>query len=134
MGRSSFAASTLYRAGHGEAFTPEAHDVADALLAEVLPRLQLDSAPGDLPYLRRVLGSAAQVGAGIALVSRSRAGHDDFVDRQVAGALLEAADELPAMPAHRHAVATYFLYCGYYLARTGPAGLTVLLAELDEQG
>jgi hypothetical protein len=134
VGRSSFAASTLYRTGHGEAFTPEAHDVADPLLAQVLPRLRVESAPEDLPYLRRVLGSAAQVGAGIALAEGSGARDDDgTVDRQVAGALLEAAGELPAMPAHQHAVATYFLHCGYYLARTGMAGLPVLLAELDVQ-
>ena len=133
VGRSSFAVSTIYQTGYGEAFTPEAHDIADPLLQQVLPRLSTSSAPEDLPYLRRVLGSAAQIGAGIGLVDRRVAEQDDeTVDRRVVGALLEAAGELPAMPAHEHGVATYLLHCGYYLARTGPPGLPVLLAGLDE--
>jgi hypothetical protein len=133
VGRSTFAASTVYQSGYGEAFTPEAHDIADPLLEHVLPRLRTGSAPADLPYLRRVLGSAAQIGAGIGLVERRGARSDEgTVDRQAAGALLEAAGDLPAMPAHQRAAATYLLHCGYYLARTGPAGLPVLLAELDD--
>lgn len=130
VGRSSFASSTVYRSGYAEAFTPAAHDIADPLLEQVLPRLATGSEPEDLPYLRRVFGAAAQIGAGIGLVEGGAVQHETGIDRQVAGALLEAAQELPAMPARQHAVATYLLHCGYYLARTGTAGLPLLLEEL----
>lgn len=134
VGRASFAASTVYQSGYGEAFTPEAHDIADPLLEQVLPRLSLDAAPEDQPYLRRLLSSAAQIGAGIGLVEQRVAQPGEpSTDRQVAGALLEAGDDLPAMPARQHAVAVYLLHCGYYLARTGVARLPVLLNELDEE-
>jgi hypothetical protein len=134
VGRPSFAASTLYQTGYGEAFTPEAHDIADHLLEQLLPRLDLDAAPEDLPYLRRLLSSAAQIGAGIGMVERRVAQPGEHsTDRQVAGALLEAGDDLPAMPARQHATAVYLLHCGYYLARTGPPGLAALLVQLDEE-
>lgn len=133
VGRQSFAASTIYQMGYREAFTPEAHAVADPLLEQVLPRLRADSAPEDVPYLRRLFGSAGQIGAGIGLIEPRVAQREPgSLDRQVAGALLEAEGELPAMPTHHHAVAVYFLHCGYYLVRTGTAGLPVLLAQLDD--
>ena len=134
VGRPSFAASTVYQTGYGEAFTPEAHDIAGPLMEQVLPRLRTGAAPADLPYLRRLLSSAAQIGAGIGMVEQRVAQQDEeSIDRHVAGALLEAADELPPMPAGQHAVAVYLLHCGYYLARTGVARLPVLLSELDEE-
>jgi hypothetical protein len=120
--------------GYGEAFTPEAHDIADPLLEQVLPRLGTGSAPEDAPYMRRLFGSAAQIGAGIGLVERRAAQHDEeSLDRQVAGALLEAQGELPAMSVRQHAVAVYLLQCGHYLARTGLARLPALLSQLDEE-
>ena len=124
----------MYQTGYTEAFTPEAHDIADPLLEHVLPRLSLDAAPEDLPYLRRLLSSAAQIGAGIGMVEQ-RVVHrgEQGTDRQVAGALLEAGDDLPAMPAQQRRKAIYLLHCGYYLARTGPAGLAVLLTQLEEE-
>ena len=134
VGRASFAASTLYQTGYGQAFTPEAHAIAGPLLEQVLPRLGIDAAPEDLPYLRRLLSSAAQIGAGIGMVEqRVVQPGEQGTDRQVAGALLEAGDDLPAMPARQHGTAVYLLHCGYYLARTGPAGLAVLLTQLDEE-
>lgn len=134
VGRQSFAASALYEMGYGEAFTPEAHAIAGPLLEQALPRLRSDAAPGDLPYLRRLFSSAAQIGAGIGLVEQREVQHvAETTDRHVAGALLEAGSELPAMPAHQHAVAVYLLHCGYYLARTGVAGLPVLLTQLAEE-
>jgi len=130
-GRQSFAASALYRMGYGEAFTAEAHDIVDPLLGQVLPRLRTDAAPEDLPYLHRLFSSAAQIGAGIGLVERRVVRHDEVgMDRQVAGALLEAADELPVMPSQHQEVAVYLMQCGYYLARTGVAQLPLLVTEL----
>lgn len=117
--------------GYGEAFTAEAHDIADPLLDQVLPRLRTDAAPEDLPYLHRLFSSAAQIGAGIGFVERRVAGHDDMgMDRKVAAALLEAADELPVMPSEHRALAVYLMQCGYYLARTGVAQLPLLLTQL----
>jgi hypothetical protein len=135
VGRRSFASSALYQMGYGEAFTPEAHDIADPLLDQVLPRVRTDAAPEDRPYLRRLFSSAAQIGAGIGLVERRVVRHDDVgTDRQVAGALLEAADELPAMPSQQRGIAVYLLQGGYYLARAGVAGLPLLLSELGGEG
>ena len=135
VGRQSFAASALYRMGHGEAFTPEAHDIADPLIAQVLPRLRTDAASEDRPYLHRLFSSAAQLGAGIGLVERRVVRHDAAgMDRQVAGALLEAADELPVMPDRHQDVAVYLMQCGYYLARTDVARLPLLLTRLGGEG
>jgi hypothetical protein len=134
VGRSSFASSALYRMGYGEAFTPEAHDIADPLVEQALPRLRTEAAPEDLPYLRRVFSSTAQIGAGIGLVERRVVRRDgQGTDRHVAGALLDAVDELPVMPGDQHAVAVYLLQCGYYLARTDIDQLPVLLAELGAE-
>lgn len=124
----------MYRMGYGEAFTPEAHEIADPLLGQVLPRLRTDAATEDEPYLHRLFSSAAQIGAGIGLVERRVVRHDEVgTDRQVAGALIEAADALPVMPPHQQNIAVYLLQCGYYLARTGVAQLPVLLAQLGDE-
>lgn len=133
VGRQSFGSSALYRMGYGEAFTPQAHDVVDPLLEHVLPRLPLHAAPQDQPYLRRLWASAAQIGAGIGLVERrSPQLGEPGIDRLLAGALLEAADELPMMDQRQRDVAVYLLHCGYYLARTGVASLPVLLEQLGD--
>ena len=134
VGRQSFASSALYRMGYGEAFTLEAHDVADPLLERVLPRLEWEAPPDDQPYARRLFASAAQIGAGLGIVERRMARHDTTgTDRQLAGALLEAADELPLMARHQREAAVYLLQCGYYLARTGVGHLPLLLEQLDAQ-
>lgn len=134
VGRRSFASSALYRMGYGEAFTLEAHDVAEPLLEQVLPRLQVGASPQDEPYLRRMFASAAQIGAGIGIVERRMARHDTTgTDPQIAGALLEAADDLPLMARHQREVAVYLLQCGHYLARTGMDRLPTLLDGLGDR-
>ena len=131
VGRTSFAAVTLYQLGYQEAFAPESHDVADLLLAQVLPLLPTDEPPEDAPYLRRVFSSAAQIGAGIGMVEqRVVQPAEHCTDRQIAGALWVAADDLPSMPAHQQEVARYLLQCGYYLARTDPAQTRRLVEAL----
>lgn len=134
VGRESFAASTLYQMGYREAFTPESHDITDLLLDEVLPRVPIDTPPEDEPYLRRVFSAAAQIGAGIGIVERRVAEHDELgTDRQIAGALWVAADDLPSMPPHERAVALYLMQCGYYLARTELARIPLLVAALGHE-
>ena len=135
VGRVSFAASTLYQLGYREAFEPEAHDITDLLLDRVLPMLPVEAAPEDEPYLRRVFSSAAQIGAGIGRVERTSVQHDELVtDRQAAGALWVAADDLPAMPVPQQAIARYLMQCGYYLARTDPTRVPLMVAALADQG
>jgi hypothetical protein len=132
VGRQSFAGSALYQMGYGEAFTLEAHDIVDPLMGEVLPRLRTGEAAEDRPFLHQLFASAAQIGAGIGLVERRVGRHDEVgMDRQVAGALLEAAEGLPVMPSQHRAVAVYLMQCGYFLARRGVAELPQLLARLD---
>lgn len=133
VGRDSFAAFTLYQLGYREAFSPEAHDITDLLLDRVLPMLRTGAAPEDEPYLRRVLSSAAQIGAGIGIVERRVAPHEERgTDRQIAGALRVAAGDLPSMPAHQQDIARYLLQCGYYLARTDSSQIPLLVATLRE--
>jgi len=62
VGRDSFAASTLYQLGYREAFSPEAHDITDLLLDQVVPILGTDAAPEDEPNQRGVFSAAGQVG------------------------------------------------------------------------
>lgn len=134
VGRVSFAASTLYQLGYREAFEPEAHDITDLLLGRVLPMLPVETAPEDEPHLRRLFSSAAQIGAGIGRVERTTVQHDELVtDRQAAGALWVAADDLPSMPVPQQAIARYLMQCGYYLARTDPTRVHLLVAALTDQ-
>ena len=127
-GTASFAAATLYDLARQEAFTPEAHDVIDPLVEEVLPLVGTRGAPVDEAHLHRVLAAAAQIGAGIGLVER-RTVQDDpaSTDRRVVGVLWMAAEDLPAMPPVQLRLARYLLQCGYFLARTGPARCTELV-------
>ncbi len=131
VGRDSFAASTLYQLGYREAFSPEAHEITDLLLDQVVPILGTDSAPEDEPYLLGVFSAAAQIGAGIGIVERSVVAQPEpGTDRQIAGALWVAADDLPFMAAHQRDVARFLLQCGYYLARTELDRIPLLVAAL----
>ena len=133
-GRGTFAARTLYEMGHREAFEPEAHDVADLLIDPVLARVPLEVAAADEPYLRQLFASAAQDGAGIGIVERRAREVDEFtVDRDIAGALAEAVDRLPAMPPEHRRIATLFVRAGHYVARSGPEAVAVVLAALPER-
>jgi hypothetical protein len=134
VGRTSFAARTLYQMGYREAFAPEAHDITDLLLARALPLLPTAAAPEDEPYLRRVFSSAAQIGAGIGIIERRVVQPEELcTDRQIAGALWVAADDLPSMPAHQLDIARFLLHCGYYLARTDPAKVRLLVEALGDE-
>ena len=134
VGRPSFAARTLYQMGYREAFEPESHDITDLLLARALPLLPTAAAPEDEPYLRRVFSSAAQIGAGIGIIERRVVQPEELcTDRQIAGALWAAADDLPSMPAHQQDIARFLLHCGYYLARTDPAQIRLLVEALGRE-
>lgn len=135
VGRDSFAASTLHHLGYREAFSPEAHAITDVLLDQVVPLLDTAAAPEDEPHLRGVLSAAGQIGAGIGIVERRTAPHPEpGTDRQIAGALWVAADDLPSMPAHQRDIARFLLQCGYYLARTELDRVPLLVAALGAEG
>lgn len=133
IGRSSFAASTLYEMAQQEAHTAPAHDVTDLVVDAVLPKLWTGAAIEDERHMQQVCSMAAQLGAGIGIVEVRSVHPAAGTDRDVAGALWLAADGLPAMPPHQQDVARYVLQCGYYLARSGPEGLAGLVTALSRE-
>ena len=133
-GRDPFAAATYLEMARQEAFDPSVHDVTDLVLDTLLPRLDTGAAPEDEEHMVRVCTAAAQMGAGIARVERRTAPPDAAgTDRDIAGVLWLAADELPRMTAHQQAVARYLLLCGYHLGRWGRDRLPELVAALEAE-
>ncbi|RYV52299.1 hypothetical protein [Pengzhenrongella frigida] len=132
VGRASFEVNTLYELGYREAFEPEAHAIAEAIVDEVLPSIAVDAPAADEPFLRRTFLVAAQVGAGIGIVEARTTGLGELeTDRRIWGALWHALQDLPALaPPHRF-IAAYLMQSGHYLARTGVAAIPLLLAGLD---
>ncbi len=121
VGRPTFASSTLHEMALRAAYEPEAHAIGDRLVDDVLPRVPLVVSDEDAPYLRRVLLTAARIGAGVGIVERSAGPDvvDGQVDRDVAAALWRARSALPPMPPVREQVAAYFLLAGFVVAREG---------------
>lgn len=118
--------------GLDAAFMPEAHDVADVLVARLTPLLGLDVAPTDLPHVIDVLRSAAQLGAGIGLVDgRDSSLQPEEMSPDAAGALGEAAADLPPLPPALHRPARYLLQAGHHVARRGPAAVVELESDLS---
>lgn len=127
----SFAAQTIYQMGYREAFEPEAHDVVDLLIADVLSAVVLDVTAEDEPYLKQLLTTAAQIGAGIGLVER-RGGRlpEHLIDRDIEGALRAAVVELPKLPPDQHRLACFLIRFGHYAARNGAESIPAVLAGL----
>ena len=131
VGRPTFAANALHESGLRNAYEIEAHAVADRLVDQLLPRLPTGAQPQDEPFLRKVLLTAARVGAGLGAVARRSDGVGaDLVGRGVAGALLLARRALPDMPPAQAALAGYFLLAGFRVARIGPDEVDRLEAAL----
>lgn len=129
--RTGFGAATTHRMGLDAAFTPEAHDVADLLTARLVPLLDVDASPEDLPHVIDVLRSAAQTGAGIGLVDgRDASLGRDRMGADAAGALGEAERDLPPLPPSLRAAARYLLHAGHHVARLGPDAVAALEADL----
>lgn len=129
--RTGFGAATTHRLGLDAAFTPQAHEIADLLTARVVPLLDVEASPTDLPHVIDLLRSAAQAGAGIGLVD----GRDVSLGRELmgadaAGALGEAERDLPGMPASLRTAARFLLHAGHHVARLGPEQVEQLEAEL----
>jgi len=129
--RTGFGAATTHRLGLDAAFTPEAHEIADLLTARLVPLLDVEAEPADLPHVIDLLRSAAQAGAGIGLVD----GRDvtlgrDRMGADAAGALGEAERDLPGMPAGLAVAARYLLHAGHHIARLGVERVAELEAEL----
>lgn len=132
--RPSFEASTYYELGSRRAYEPAAHDLAGRLVGEALPLLRTGATAQDAPYLRKVLLTAARVGAGLGLVERaSLSTAPGKLDPGIAGALGQARRGLPAMQADWSRTGTWFLLAGHYLARQDPAAYDDVLRALVEQ-
>lgn len=132
-GRRTFAGATLHETALRHAHEPDAHAVADNLVAAARPRVGVAPASAeDEPHLRKVFTVAARIGAGIAAAEGgSGPAADGTVDRRTAAALWQARRGLPAMPPEQERAAAWFVLAGYLLAKRGVAGLPALLAELD---
>ena len=130
-GRPSFDASAYLELGTRRAYEPEAHAVADRLLADALPRLGVVADPEDQPYLERTFTVAARIGAGIGMVDRELvAPGAQGLDPAIAGALLLARRGLPAMQDDWARVGGWFLLAGHRLGRCGPDARPELLDVL----
>ena len=133
--RTGFGAATTHRLGLDAAFTPEAHEVADLLTARLVPLMALEASPEDLPHTVDVLRSAAQAGAGLGLVdARNPSLGPDRMGADVAGALGEAEQDLPPMPATLRRQARFLMHAGHHVARLGPETLPRLEAQLAGPG
>src|SRR5690606_10053862 len=95
--RRGFSAATTHRLGLDAAFTPQAHEVADLIAARLLPLLELDASPADLPHTIDLLRSAARIGAGLGLVDARQDLGPELMSADVAGALAEAEADLPPL-------------------------------------
>lgn len=135
VGRPSFESGTWYELGLRHAYDPEAHAVADRLVADVLPALSTGVQPEDAPYLHKVFSTAARVGAGLGIVERGLSSDDDgTVDRRMVASLGAARRALPSMPADWARLAGFFLLAGFHVARTGPAMVDRLAEDVRGGG
>lgn len=129
--RHGFAAATVLRLGLDAAFTPEAHDITDLITTRLLPLLELDASPTDLPHVIDLLRSAVQTGAGIGLVDRRNTTLTPLqMSADAAGALGDADRDLPPMPPILRGYARYLLHAGHHVARQGPSCVSHLEASL----
>jgi hypothetical protein len=118
--RPSFEASTYHEMGVRRAHEPDAHALADRLVAAALPRLRTGARAEDAPHLHKVFITAARIGAGIGLVE-GRSAEAAELGPAAAGALGQARRDLPAMPPDWALLGSWFLLAGHYLARQDPA-------------
>ncbi|MCW2605550.1 MAG: hypothetical protein JWO60_243 [Frankiales bacterium] len=129
VGRPGFGAHALHESGLKGAYEIEAHAVADRLVDQLLPLLPTGATEQDAPFLRKVVLTAARVGAGLGLLARD--GEADRVERDVAGALLLARAGLPGMPPQQAGLAGYFLLAAFRTVRLGPDEVDRLQARLQ---
>ena len=136
-GRPSFEASTYHEMGLRRAHEPDAHGLADRLVAAASSRMRTGAGEQDVPHLHKVFVTAARIGAGIGLVEAGSAAAGEITPG-AAGALGQARRGLPAMQPDWALLAAWFLLAGHYLARHDPAAeplvLDALLDELDLSG
>lgn len=130
--RSGFEAATTHRLGLDAAFTPEAHDVADLVVARLVPHLDFAASVDDLPHTIDLLRSATRIGAGLGLVDARRRPGRDRMRAEVAGALVEAEHDLPPLTPPLARLVRYLLHAGHHVARLGPETVDLLEADLTE--
>lgn len=135
VGRPSFEANALHELATRDAYTAEAHDLAEELVAAALPHVPTGATAEDEPYLRKVFTVAARVGAGLGRVEHTLGPVDPAtVDRRVAAALWQARRKLPVMPPEWERAAAWFLLAGHHVARTERAAIPLLVDHLAHPG
>ena len=135
VGRPTFESNTFYELGVRHAYDAEAHAISARLVDDLLPHIATGANAEDGPYLAKLFGVAARIGAGIGIVERGLgvAGLDS-VDRRIAAALWEGRRKQPVMPPDVGGLAGYFLLAGFHVARTGPSLVERLVADLTAPG
>jgi hypothetical protein len=132
VGRPSFEANTYYELANRNAYDGEAHALAEELVDAAMPHVPTGTTAEDQPYVRKLFTVAARIGFGIGIVERSLdAPEGDTVDRHIAGALWQARRKQPAMPPQLSGAAAWFLLAGYWVARTEPTVIPVLVDDLS---
>jgi hypothetical protein len=127
--RPSFEASTYHEWGVRRAHEPDAHALADRLVAAALPLLRTGARAEDAPHLHKVFVTAARIGAGIGLVE-GRSAEAAELSPAAAGALGQARRSLPAMPPEWALLGAWFLAAGHFLARHDAVARDAALAAL----
>ncbi len=131
VGRPTFDSLTLYELGLRNAFEDEAHHLSDRLVDAALPHVPTGVSEEDEPYLTKVFRTAARIGAGVGMVERTLSTPDmDSMDRRIGASLWQARRKLPVMRQDWTVFAAYFLLAGYYVARTDPFVIPVLVEEM----
>ncbi len=130
--RRSFEARTYHELGMRNAFETEAHAIADRLVDDLRPLVPVRVPEQDEAFLRKIFVTAARVGAGLGMVSRTLPSTGaGLVDPSVAGALWLARDAQPSMPGPRADAAGWFLLAGFHVACGGPPEVARLRAGLE---
>ena len=131
VGRPSFEANTYYELASRNAYDGVAHALAEELVDAAMPHVPTGTLAEDQPYVRKLFTVAARIGFGIGVVERGLGEpEEDSVDRHIAAALWQARRKQPAMPPRLAGAAAWFLLAGYWVARTEPTVIPVLVDEL----
>lgn len=130
--RRSFEARTYHELGLRNAFETEAHAIADRLVEDLRPLVDVAVPEQDEAFLRKIFVTAARVGAGLGMLSRTLPSlGEGTVEPSVAGALWLARDAQPSMPGARAEAAGWFLLAGFHVACHGPTEVARLRAGLE---
>lgn len=128
--RASFDVQTACSLAERRAHEPDATGVGERLVDALLPLVETGAPVQDAPYVRKVLLTAARLGAALGLLSSAAPG---TLDDRTAGALWALRATLPRMPEQQERLAAWFLLAGHWAARTDTVPHTRAVAALREE-